>query len=204
MLGDPEVHMKSIGRVACVGVLLGVGVVACSSGGGGKSPDDFLSNPVLQQAIKESGWKYTTGSSPPTVAGQYDTKADFSKANPSSIGGAGAQTVYCYYNQTASSVDSLETAPTIDPTYKSRGPGLLITGTGSDFTVWKDAHVTSSSCNQRTFVLFSASVGADKHLRGQFLTVVIEVGSGCGTVQPGWWKMAPMAEFTPNGTCTGQ
>ncbi len=186
-------------RVFVLCGVVGLLVAAC----GGETPQDFLSNPLLQSAIAGSGFTYTLGSTPPNIMGQYLTSGTFTKANPSSIAGDTMSTTYCYYNQQTTSVDSLETAPTTDPSYRSVGPGLLVSGTGQDFTIWKDAHSTSSSCTQHTYVLFSGTVGSDQHLRGQWLTVVIDVTSGCGDVQPGWWRWAGDVDFAPNGTCNG-
>ena len=110
---------------------------------GFSSPEEFIENPSVKGAIKQSGIEINEGSTPPALAGDYLTDGRVIDASSllRSLIGAPINTEIDLYNQTTSGKISLrEKVSGITVS----GNGGYITGSGGKFTIYIESKQSGS------------------------------------------------------------
>jgi len=107
------------------------------------SPEEYLENPSVKNAIKDSDIPIYKGDIPPRLAGDYLSNGEVISTSPSLeiLIGTPISSKVTLYNQTASGkIDLKETVGSITVW----GSGGYITGENNDFTIWQESRQSGS------------------------------------------------------------
>lgn len=107
------------------------------------SPEEYLENPSIKDAINESYIDINTGDSPPVLSGEYDAAGSVTETSPemSGLEGIPIKSKITLFNQT--NLGQISFKEEIQGMI-AWGTGGYITGESKDFTIWQDSEQTGS------------------------------------------------------------
>lgn len=100
------------------------------------SPEEYLENPSVSKAIKESDIEIYDEDAPPRLAGDYNLEGEVVDASDYSLVGAEVNSLITLYNQTASGKISFREKVGNITAWASGG---YITGDNGKFTIWQES-----------------------------------------------------------------
>jgi len=108
-----------------------------------ESPEEYLENPSVKNAVEDSDFPIYEGNNPPRLAGDYSANGEITSTSPliESLIGTSINSKITLLNQTASGkIDLKETVGSITVW----GSGGYITGENNDFTIWQESSQSGS------------------------------------------------------------
>ena len=159
------------------------------------SPEAFLKNPYVSDAINESNIPVNQGNNPPALAGTYSTNGSVTDASDvlTSMIGVPIQSVFILSNQTSSGkIDFAESVSGINVS----GIGGYITGDNGRFTIYGTSEQSGSDAglpdgvSLTVVVMMSGTQSNNGNLTGmQGISIITDVNnSSYNTVKGAWWK----------------
>lgn len=145
-------------------------------------PEEYLENPSVTSAIKESGISINEGDNPPPLIGIYLTDGEIIDASStlSSFIGSPINSEFKLYNQTASGkIDCQEKVGE----FTVWGSGGYITGDNGKFTIWQESRQSGSEAglpNDITInvaLIMSGTKLSNGDLTAKGITIVTEVST---------------------------
>jgi len=109
-----------------------------------ESPEEYLENPSVKNAVEDSDFPIYEGNAPPRLAGDYLTYATVTSTSPlleDLVGTLLVNSKITLYNQTASGEISLQETLNDITVW---GSGGYITGENNDFTIWQESRQSGS------------------------------------------------------------
>lgn len=171
---------------------------------GFQSPEEFIENPYVSEAIEGSEIEIYYGDNPPSLAGKYNTNGEITKHHPGLIAAFPSviSSTFCLYNQTLETIDFTESAGDLT----IGGEGNYITGDNGMFTIWGESLQTGSvaglpgDCTATVVFIMSGRKLDNGDLYAKGLTVTTEL-KDCQGFIGGWYMWE--ADFDYDGNCSG-
>jgi len=163
------------------------------------SPEAFLKNPYVSDAVNESNIPVNQGNNPPALAGTYSTNGSVTDASDelSSLIGNPIQSVFVLSNQTASGkIDFAESVSGINVS----GIGGYITGDNGRFTIYGESKQSGTDAglpdgiSLTVVIMMSGTQSNNGNLTGvQGISIITDAASNnssynVAAIKGLWWK----------------
>lgn len=181
---------------------------ACGDGGGSDeydfdSPDGFLANPAISDAIVASGIEINTGDHPPQLEGEYHAEGSVTQTHPDmlTLEGNPIASILCFYNQYSNSIIFNEKLGDV----LSKDRIAYVTGSGGKFSIWQEARESGHAsglpegCTIHSSLIMSGHQDENGDLRAEGLNTFIHV-EGCDddeVMRGQWWHWSATLSFNP-------
>ena len=161
---------------------------------GFSSPEEFIENPSVKNAINESGIPVNYGDTPPALAGTYLVNGNFTDASYElySFVGTSFQSEVILSKQT--NTGKIDYAERIDD-YNVKGSGGYITGNNGRFTIYQESRQSGSEAglpngiSQTVVMMMSGTKSNNGNLTSvKGITIITEISNASYTNLVGlWW-----------------
>ncbi len=149
-----------------------------------ESPDEFLENPDIADAILESNFSINYGSTPPNIEGSYTLAGSVVNASQSSLIGTAMGSIIEFYNQVLDNLDLRETVGTQVATAE----GSFIIGNYGRFTIFEESKQNYDDGYVYVALLMSGTLYDSGTIDAYTLTTITEVEGIEGAEAGGWYK----------------